>query len=195
MNLKNANSTSQLKMYATSPGTFSATTTLKQSKTDSTTPTRMGNPKDWRLNTRSMRYCTVCSQLLAPVIPHLTEEIYQHMFAADKGFESLQISPWPKFNPSLADEEAEKNGDLIIAIIGEVRRDKAEKKMALNAPIKNLTVYAGSENNAQVISSAKEDIAATLKAANIQVNAEKSSEGRQVCPTDVYIKVEYEPKA
>jgi valyl-tRNA synthetase len=133
-------------------------------------------------------------QLLAPVVPHVTEEIYQHMFAENKGFESLQTSPWPKFNPSMVDEEAEKNGDLLIAIIGEVRRDKAEKKMALNAPVKSLIIYAGNEENAKVILSAKEDIAATLKAAKIQVNAEKSSEGRQVCPTDVYLKVEYEPK-
>ena len=70
-------------------------------------------------------------QLLAPVTPHLTEEIYQHMFAENKGFESLQVSPWPKFNAALVDEEAEKNGDLIIAIIGEVRHDKAEKKLPL----------------------------------------------------------------
>lgn len=134
-------------------------------------------------------------QLLAPVIPHLTEEIYQHMFASDKGFESLQTSPWPKFNQSLLDEGTEKNGDLITAIIGEVRRDKAEKKMALNAPVKSLTIFAGNEDGAKVILSAKEDIAGTLKAANIQVVAEKASEGRQVCPTDVYIKVEYEAKA
>ena len=77
-------------------------------------------------------------QLLAPITPHLTEEIYQHMFKEHKGFESLQVSPWPKFNASLVDEEAEKNGDLIIAIIGEVRHDKAEKKLPLNAAIKNL---------------------------------------------------------
>ena len=77
-------------------------------------------------------------QLLAPVTPHLTEEIYQHMFAENKGFESLQISPWPKFNAALVDEEAEKNGDLIIAIISEVRHEKAEKKLPLNAPMKKL---------------------------------------------------------
>ena len=94
-------------------------------------------------------------QLLAPVAPHLTEEIYQHMFAENKGFESLQVSPWPKFNAALVDEEAEKNGDLIIAIIGEVRHDKAEKKLPLNAPIKNLIIYAGNEENAKVIISAK----------------------------------------
>jgi valyl-tRNA synthetase len=134
-------------------------------------------------------------QLLAPVIPHLTEEIYQYMFKENKGYESLQVSPWPKFNAAFVNEEAEKNGDMIIAIIGEVRHDKAEKKLPLNAPVKSLTVYAGNEEHAKVICSAKDDIAGTLKVVSIQVVAEKSNEGRQVCPYDVYIKVEYEPKA
>jgi valyl-tRNA synthetase len=130
-------------------------------------------------------------QLLAPVTPHLTEEIYQHMFAEYKGFESLQISPWPQFNAALVNEEAEKNGDLIIAVISEVRHDKAEKKLPLNAPVKNLIIYAGSDENAKVISSGSADIAGTLKVANIQVLSEKQCEGRQVSPYDVYIKAEY----
>jgi valyl-tRNA synthetase len=89
------------------------------------------------------------------------------------------------------DEEAEKRGDLIIAIIGEVRHDKAEKKLPLNAPVKSLIVYAGTEENAKVVCSAGGDIAGTLKIANIEVVAEKRIEGRQVTPYDVYIKVEY----
>ena len=130
-------------------------------------------------------------QLLAPITPHLTEEIYQHMFAENKGFESLQVSQWPKFNAALVDEDAEKNGDLVIAIIGEVRHDKAEKKLPLNAPVKKLVVYAGSDENAKVICSASGDIAGTLKVNNIQVLSEKRSEGRQVNSYDVYIKAEY----
>jgi valyl-tRNA synthetase len=130
-------------------------------------------------------------QLLAPVTPHLTEEIYQHMFADYKGFESLQISPWPQFNSALVNEEAEKNGDLIIAVISEVRHDKAEKKLPLNAPVKNLIIYAGSDENAKIISSGNADIAGTLKVANIQVLSEKHCEGRQISPYDVHIKAEY----
>ncbi len=134
-------------------------------------------------------------QLLAPVTPHVTEEIYQHIFKENKGYESLQISQWPKFNTALVDETAEKNGDLIIAIIGEVRHDKAEKKMPLNAPIKNLTIYADNEENAKVLCSASGDIAGTIKATNIQVIAEKSLEARRVSSYEVYVKIEYEAKA
>jgi valyl-tRNA synthetase len=130
-------------------------------------------------------------QLLAPVTPHLTEEIYQHMFKENKGFESLQVSPWPKFDAALVDEEAEKNGDLLVAIIGEVRHDKAEKKLPLNAPIKNMIIYAGNDENAKVILAAKGDICGTLKLENIQILAEKSCAERQVGSYGVSIKVEY----
>jgi valyl-tRNA synthetase len=130
-------------------------------------------------------------QLLAPVAPHVTEEIYQHMFAQDKGLESLQISPWPKFDQALINENAEKNGDLIVAIIGEVRHDKAEKKLPLNAPVKNLQVYAVTEEMAKVVCSAKGDIVGTLKVGNLEVIAEKPTECRQVNPYEIYIKAEY----
>jgi valyl-tRNA synthetase len=125
------------------------------------------------------------------VTPHLTEEIYQFMFSEGKGFQSIQISPWPKVNPALIDETAEKDGDLITAIMSEVRRDKAEKKMPLNAPIKNLTIYAGDETNAVSIQQACVDIAATLKIEKIKVLIQKQPEGRQVGQYQVYIKPEY----
>jgi valyl-tRNA synthetase len=130
-------------------------------------------------------------QLLAPVTPHLTEEIYQYIYLDAKGFKSIQVSPWPKVNPALIDETAEKDGDLIAAIMSEARRDKAEKKLPLNAPIKNLTIYAGNAETAVIIRQGCVDIAATLKADNIKVLAEKQPEGRKVGQSEVYIKAEY----
>jgi valyl-tRNA synthetase len=158
---------------------------------------RLYNPDLHGQAKRAAAQYTLCEvlyrilQLLAPITPHLSEEIYQHMFAQDKGFESLQVSPWPKFNASLVDEEAEKSGDLVIAIISEVRHDKAEKKLPLNTPVKSLIVYAGTDENAKAVCSASGDIAGTLKVTNIEVVAEKRNEGRQVAPYDVYVKAEY----
>ena len=129
-------------------------------------------------------------QLLAPVTPHMVEEIYQYMYMDGKGYPSIQVSQWPKFNAEMVDEAAEKDGDLITAIMSEIRRDKAEKKLSLNAPIKNLTIYATDDATAVAIRQATIDIAATLKIENIKVIAEKA-EGRQVAQYTVYIKPEY----
>jgi valyl-tRNA synthetase len=130
-------------------------------------------------------------QLLAPVTPHLTEEIYQTMYADSKGYQSLHVAPWPEFNQAVADEQAEKRGDLIIALITEVRREKAEKRMSLNAQVKKLTVYAGDRGTAAIITGGSEDIVGTCKVASFEVLAEKGS-GRQIAQfADVHFVAEY----
>jgi valyl-tRNA synthetase len=118
-------------------------------------------------------------QLLAPVVPHLTEEIYQTMYAERKGIKSLQLSPWPGFNPSLVVEQVEKRGDLIVALIGEIRREKAENRMSLNAPIRKLTVYTGDTATADIINGGAGDIAGTCKVDSLVVLGEKGS-GREI---------------
>jgi valyl-tRNA synthetase len=130
-------------------------------------------------------------QLFAPVAPHMTEEIYQYMYLDGKGYPSIQVSEWPKFNPVAVSEQSEKQGDLIIAVLGEIRNDKAQKKMPLNAPIKNVTVYAGDAATAEVIQKGAIDIASTLKIENIKVLPEKSVQGRQAAQYDVHIVTEY----
>ncbi len=129
-------------------------------------------------------------QLISPVIPHMTEEIYQYMYLDGKGYQSIQVSQWPQFNQSKVDETAEKDGDLVTAVMSEIRRDKAEKKLPLNAPIKNLTIYAKEETNATAIRQAQADIKATLKIENITIEA-GHAEVRQVAQYEVYIKPEY----
>jgi valyl-tRNA synthetase len=130
-------------------------------------------------------------QLLAPVAPHLTEEIYQTMYSVHKGYVSLQVSPWPEFEQVLADEQAEKRGDLIMALITEVRREKAEKRMSLNAQVKKLTVFAGDRETADIIMEGSEDIVGTCKVASLKVLAEKGK-GRQIAQfADVHFIAEY----
>ncbi|MCL2173214.1 MAG: valine--tRNA ligase [Candidatus Bathyarchaeota archaeon] len=130
-------------------------------------------------------------QLFAPVAPHITEEIYQYMYSNSKGYKSIQISEWPKFNPALVSDDIEKQGDLIIAVLGEIRNDKAQNKLSLNTPIKNVTVYAGDTETATIIQKGTSDIISTLKIENFKVTPNKSTQGRQVTLTDVYIQTEY----
>jgi valyl-tRNA synthetase len=66
-----------------------------------------------------------------------------------------------------------------MALITEVRREKAEKRMPLNAQVKKLTVYAGDRETAEIITDGGEDIAGTCKVASLEVLAEKGS-GREI---------------
>jgi valyl-tRNA synthetase len=130
-------------------------------------------------------------QLLAPISPHITEEIYQIMYADDKKHKSIHLSPWPTLRKEKIDEEIEKHGDLIMAAIGEIRRDKAERKKPLNAPIKRLTIYTGSKKSAQTLNQAAEDIAGTCKTEKIEIMPVKGN-GRKVQGyPDVQFSAEY----
>jgi valyl-tRNA synthetase len=74
--------------------------------------------------------------------------------------------------------------------MSEIRRDKAEKKLPLNAPIKNLIIYATDSAAVNALKQGCVDIAATLKIEKTAVVAEKG-EGRQVAQYEVTIKPEY----
>ncbi len=56
------------------------------------------------------------------------------MYAEDKGFKSLQITPWPKVDNALIDKKVEEEGDKVMALIEDVRRKKAAQKLPLNIP-------------------------------------------------------------
>ncbi|MFB0557509.1 MAG: class I tRNA ligase family protein, partial [Candidatus Bathyarchaeia archaeon] len=107
-------------------------------------------------------------QLLAPVMPHITEEIYSNMYAEDKRG-SIHMSSWPEADESLIDDEAERHGDLIIAAIRDVRREKNRLGVPLNTPLEGLTIYAEEPEEADAIILGLEDISATVKADDVEV--------------------------
>jgi valyl-tRNA synthetase len=129
-------------------------------------------------------------QLSAPIIPHMTEEIYQTMFGTEEGPQSLHLSPWPKPNKNNIDEDGERRADMIVSIIAEIRKEKAEKRLPLNTQIKKLAIYAGDGQKAATIVESKEDISGTCKIAAFEVFSGKG-EGREIKPYGVSFVTEY----
>ena len=146
---------------------------------------RLYNPKTYSEEKRKAAQYTLYTaiyrilQLLAPIIPHLTEELYQLMYAEDKKHKSIHTSPWPEPDEAIIDEEAERYGDLAVAVIGEIRREKAEKSIPLNTQIRTLTIHAGSKKSAHILDQALEDVQGTCKIQKITVMPIKG-EGREV---------------
>lgn len=62
-------------------------------------------------------------KLLHPIMPHLTEEVWQQM--PHEG-ESIMISPWPEARTEWIDEKAEAEMGLIIELIKTIRSMKAD---------------------------------------------------------------------
>jgi len=72
-------------------------------------------------------------KLFAPVIPHITEELYQIYFRKNEKIKSIHISAWPEAGK--IDEKIEKAGDRAVEIIKEVRMFKSKAQKSMKAPI------------------------------------------------------------
>ncbi|MBI2140578.1 valine--tRNA ligase [Candidatus Woesearchaeota archaeon] len=89
-------------------------------------------------------------KMIAPIMPHITEEIYHLYFAKhEQGIDgdakdgkarSIHISRWPE--PMLHDKNAEELGNLVVFALQQARRAKAEKNLSLKTPIKKMVLQA-----------------------------------------------------
>ena len=107
-------------------------------------------------------------KLLAPFIPHVTEEIYQGMFASgDK--DSIHTAKWPEAKEDRINEASEKEGDLIVAVIAGIRSGKSRAGLPLNAELAGLTICSDDEGALALLRQEAEEIAATVKASKIEL--------------------------
>ena len=64
-------------------------------------------------------------KIIAPFLPHVTEDVYQSCFVKHEGTISLHLTSWPE--PVLKDDEAAVAGDVLKDIIAAIRGWKSEK--------------------------------------------------------------------
>ena len=106
-------------------------------------------------------------KLLAPIMPFITEEIYQDFFKKTEKDKSIHISKWPEFDKKLVDDKIEEAGDAMIEIIGAVRREKTQKQQSLGSLVKELIIECNKELQKN-IETALEDLKAVTKAEKIE---------------------------
>ena len=106
-------------------------------------------------------------KLMAPIMPHITEEVYQLFFKGNKNDLSVHISSWPKFDKKLINEQAEIAGDIGVDIISAIRRYKSEKQLSLKEELSELILCSDEENFEDHIKSINEDLKAVLNVKNI----------------------------
>jgi len=114
-------------------------------------------------------------KLMAPITPHLAEEIWRTMYDPDK---SNNVSTWPTYDEGIVDEEAEKVGDMVIAAISEIRREKNRAGVSLNAPLRRVEIRAPGEQ-LRLLRLGERDIVDTLKIEEL-VLAEGAGDGLKV---------------
>lgn len=80
------------------------------------------------------RVLTVSLELLHPIMPFITEEIYTHLY--NREYESITISKWPEYDASLENKEAETNIGCIIEAIKAIRNIRTDMNVPFSRKAK-----------------------------------------------------------
>jgi len=107
------------------------------------------------------------SLLLAPFIPHVTDEVHELYLKKLTKAKSIHKLAWPKPDTQFISKQTNELGDEVVAAISEVRKFKTANNMPLNKPIARLVLPKNLEP-------AFKDIQETLKATNIDFGDELS---------------------
>jgi valyl-tRNA synthetase len=105
---------------------------------------RIYDPADGAVRSVLYRAGLDVLKMMAPFIPHITEELYHQNFAGLDSRESIHISPWPEpvDIPAEVDGVPSDNilewGRMAVSTVESVRRWKSGEGMPLNAPLEAL---------------------------------------------------------
>jgi len=103
-------------------------------------------------------------KLMAPIMPYITEEIYQLHYAKVEGMNSIHSSTWPKAGK--VSKDAIAAGELIVYALDAARRAKTDRQLSLKAPIKRMLLK--SKVKKSLFEKVKKDISAALHAESIE---------------------------
>lgn len=122
-----------------------------------------------RKSAQQALYATLSSilKMIAPIMPHITEEIYGLYFAEKEGKESIHLSSWPESNQNLIDEKIELSGDLGVDIINAVRKYKSEQQLSMKEGFTRLILGNDDLEFHQMIKSMEADLKAVLNVKEI----------------------------
>lgn len=105
----------------------------------------------------------VILKLFAPFVPHITEELYHSLYSKASIHSRGSM---PKASDFIIDEDAEKLGQMVINILNEVRKAKADAKVSLKYEVKELKI---SGVDKELLESSIEDLKAVTNSLNIEI--------------------------
>ena len=80
-------------------------------------------------------------KMFAPVLPHITEEIYQDYYAQKENKKSLHVSGYLNLGNDV-DNDIISDGDKVVDLVSMVRKFKSENNVSLKTFIKDITIYS-----------------------------------------------------
>lgn len=106
-------------------------------------------------------------KMLAPVMPHVSDEIYSSIYAPYDGAKSITVSDWP--SPVHDDANDIARGELLRDVVAAIRSWKSENGIPLSAQLSVIEIIG---SKTELLLGSEGDIAGTLKATDVVLKAE-----------------------
>ncbi|HET8583660.1 MAG TPA: DUF5915 domain-containing protein, partial [Jatrophihabitans sp.] len=84
----------------------------------------------------------VLTRLLAPLIPFVTERVWQALFVPSGAIDSVHLAPWPAAVPELVDAELGRQVQLVRRLVELGRAARADAKMKTRQPLAQALISA-----------------------------------------------------
>ncbi len=118
-------------------------------------------------------------KLFAPIMPHVTEEIYRGLFTSAPD-DSVHCSRWPAADAQLEDEGAERIGQALVEIATAVRRYKSEHNLPLGTELDRLHLATKREDLAAALRQARTDLRSVTRAREVEVRDTLAEEMKRI---------------
>lgn len=105
-------------------------------------------------------------RLLAPIMPHVAEEIHAQLFGEPAG--SIHRAAWPQPDPQLADPAAERAGAALLAITGAARRFKTAQKLGMGSPLAGLALACADPELLALLEQSSADLQSVTRARELR---------------------------
>jgi valyl-tRNA synthetase len=103
-------------------------------------------------------------KMFAPIIPFITEEIYQENYKKTEKTKSIHICEWPKEFKTMKKKKDAFVYDLLLETIGKIRQEKSLEKKSMKAPI----VLTLEKKNKKILEEVLADLKSVSNAVEIQ---------------------------
>ena len=124
-------------------------------------------------------------QLFAPIVPYITEEIYQILYPTHG---SVHIrGNWPNFNDMQFDDSDSQQSEYLIQILEMVRKIKSDDQVSIKAPLKYIEIKGCSEFEKDLI----EDLKNVINTKKINFVAKLSTHAKLLQNHGLHIGLEY----
>jgi valyl-tRNA synthetase len=128
-------------------------------------------------------------KLLAPIMPHVTEAIYQQLFATSgAAFQSIHTSDWPKLDESMIDPAAERGAEALIAIGAAVRRFKTTNRLGLGTQLAQIVIATEDVELRELLRATEPDLRSLTRTEAILWTTETS--GSEAITADLALRID-----